>query len=105
MKSQFVLSCILSSIAFISPMPGSALEVRTSHQGFSLGSPMEIQEYAKEMTNNARQIIEGILSISSDQQTFENTLKPWTRLVADLTSHLRQLDALAKAEPQSSTVN
>ena len=104
MKSQFMLTCILGSAVFISPTTlGRALEVMTSQQRFSLASPMEVQEYVREIVKHINQTAEKILSIPSDLQTFENTLRPWNRLSAELISNFNHLNALAEEPSFSST--
>lgn len=101
MKSQLILACILSSIAVILPLQGRALETGSFQQDLSFTSPLEIQKYAREITQNAYQMIEKILSIPSDQQTFENTLRPWNQLKGDLASSFKQLNELAEGSSLS----
>ncbi|MGE5196267.1 MAG: endonuclease/exonuclease/phosphatase family protein [Anaerolineae bacterium] len=86
-------------------MPGRALETISSQQDLSFTSPLEIQEYTREITQNVYQIIEKILSIPADQQTFENTLRPWNRLKGDLASSFNQLNALAEGSFFSSVAH
>lgn len=96
MKSRLILVCIFSSVALISPMLGSSLEKASSQQEFSFTSLLEIQECSREIAQNGYRMIEKILPIPSDQQTFENTLRPWNQLKEDLTSSLKQLNEFAE---------
>jgi endonuclease/exonuclease/phosphatase family metal-dependent hydrolase len=95
MKSRFILNCMLGSAVFITQL-ASGIAVAASERQSSLISSSEIQEYASDVAENIRKRAEAILSVPFDQQTFENTLKPWNRLSAQLFQDFNTLDALAK---------
>jgi len=93
MKSQFSVACILGSAIFISQLP---LSVSVSAEPkVSFTTSREVEKYAIDIVENINKTALTILSIPSDQQTFENTLRPWNQLSAQLS---QDLDALSKID-------
>ena len=72
MKSQLNLACIFGSL------------VLTSHLAAESQFTLVAEEYADNICRTAN----AILSVPEGQQTFENTLRPWNRLSAQLKAEL-----------------
>jgi hypothetical protein len=102
MKPQFSLTCILGSSILFSQL-ASGISVASEPQVF-LTTDKEVQEYTNGIAENIRKTAEAILSIPHDQQTFENTLRPWNRLATQLTKDFNTLDVLGKLDSPSITI-
>src|ERR1700688_3550976 len=96
MKSQSALNLVLGSVAFISQL-ASGIAIAAFEPQSPLMTSREVWEYANDVAENIRKTAESILSIPSDEQTFENTLKPWNRLSAQFSRNLRMLHALEQS--------
>jgi hypothetical protein len=95
MKSQFGLTCILRSAFLISQL---TLNVFVSAEPKVLINSTAIEERAIAIAENINKTAIAILSISSEEQTFENTLRPWNRLSAQLAQDFDALDALSNPD-------
>ncbi len=104
MKSQFVLTCILGSAIFTSQVaPVVALESSSLNQPASLTTSIEVQEYVRNVAENVYKTAEAILSIPPEDQSFENTLKPWNELSARLSQDFKILNVLAESHSSCSS--
>jgi hypothetical protein len=104
MKPRFNLTCILGSAVLISQLTLSVAVA--AEPGASFTTSGEIEKYAIDTVEKIRKTALTILSISSDQQTFENTLRPWSRLSAQLSQDLDALNELSKLDfPFSTTAS
>ena len=99
MKPQFSLTCILGSAIFFSQL-ASAASI-TAEPQVSLMTSKEISEYASGIAENIRKTAIAILCVPPGEQTFENTLRPWNRLSAQLAQDFNTLDALGKLDSPS----
>lgn len=102
MKPQLSLICILGSAIFTSQLTSGvsfAAEPRVS-----MTTSREIEEYASDIEENIRTTAIAILCVPPDKQTFENILRPWNRLSAELAQDFNALDALGKLNSPSSVI-
>lgn len=100
MRSQFSLTCILGSAVFISQL---ALNVSVAAEPrASFATSTEIEKYAIDTVENIRKTAFTILSTPPNEQTFENILRPWNRLSAQLSQDLDALHALSRLDVPSS---
>lgn len=97
MRSQFAR--ILGSAIFISQLTLNASAREELRVSFA--TSREIEEYATDTVENIRRVACTILSTPSDEQTFENTLRPWNRLSAQLSQDLDDLHALSRLDVPS----
>jgi hypothetical protein len=96
MRSQFSLSCVLGSAIFISQL---TLNIPVeAEQRTSFATSGEIEQYAIDTVEHIRQTALTILTIPSDDQTFENTVEPWNRLCIQLARDLDELDVLSQRD-------
>lgn len=98
MRSQFAR--ILGSAIFISQLTLNASAREESRDSFA--TSREIEEYATDTVDNIRRVASAILSTPPDEQTFENTLRPWNRLSAQLSQDLEALNELSRLDVPSS---
>ena len=100
MKLQFSRACILGSAFLISQLTLSISVAAEPRASFTTSREME--KYAIDIVEKINKTALIILSTPPDQQTFENTLRPWNRLSAQLAQDLDVLDALSKVDVSSS---
>lgn len=96
MKSESALRLVLGSVAFISQLASGIVVAAPEPQSLLMTSK-EVWEYANDVAENIRKTAESILSVPSDEQTFENTLRPWNRLSAQFSRNLRMLHTLEQS--------
>jgi hypothetical protein len=102
MKPQFSLTCVLGSAIFLSKLTlGDSV---AAEQRVSLKTSGEVEECARGIAENIRKTAEAILCIPLEQQAFENTLRPWNRLSAQLSQDFNVFDALSKLDSSSSII-
>lgn len=90
MKTQFMLSCILGFVIFISSS-GHSTENSPSNIPYSL----EDLEPSTDVITEVHETLDAILSMPQDLQTFENTLQPWLRLSTKINTYYDLLHSLA----------
>lgn len=100
MRSQFSITCILRSAIFISPLILSSSAA--AEPGIFFTASEEVEKHATDLVENIHNIAVNILSVPPEEQTFENTLKPWNRLSAELSQGLDALNALSNLDLSSS---
>lgn len=96
MRSQFSLCGILGSVIFISQLTLNASAIE--EQNVSFATSREIENYGIDTVEKIRSTALTILSIPSDKQTLENTLRPWNQLSMQLSQDLEALNALSKLD-------
>ena len=82
---KFILQCVLSVAFFVSQI--SAMP----HQ--------EVEAYVQSIKEHIQETNEAILAIPFDQQTFENTLKPWIQLLGQIHRSFNALHAFIQSNP------
>lgn len=95
MNSQLTLRYILGLLACL-----SSTVVANSNE---LPPPepltsQEIQEYAASTAERVHHVAQSILAISSEEETYENTLSPWNRLTVQVLQDLDTLQSLAESD-------
>ncbi len=99
MKPQFSLACILRSAIFLSPL-ASSICVADELQ-VSLVTSKEVEEYASGIAEKIRRTADAILCVPTDQQNFENVIRPWNQLSAQLSQEFSALNAFGDQEDTS----
>ena len=100
MKLQFSLTYILR-LAFLIFHLTLSVSVAAEPR-VSCSTSGEMENYAIDIVEKINKTALTILSTPLDQQTFENILRPWNRLSAQLAQDLDVLDALSKMDAPSS---
>lgn len=96
MKSRLNLTCILWFAIFVSKISlATALEMSAFEQPTSIH---EVQEYTAHIADTISHVAESILSISPEQHTYENTLRPWNQLCVLLSQHIHTLNSIAESD-------
>ncbi|MBI3236923.1 MAG: endonuclease/exonuclease/phosphatase family protein [Chlamydiales bacterium] len=100
MRSQFTFTRVLGSAIFISQLALNASVAEEPRASFA--TSREIERYAVDTIEKIHRTAVDILSTPSGEQTFENTLRPWNRLSAQLSQDLDALNALSRLDVPSS---
>jgi hypothetical protein len=61
-------------------------------------SAWEMQEYVCDIAHSAYKTVDSILSLPPDEQTFDNTLKPWDQLISQLSRTFNTLNELVESQ-------
>jgi|GEM_PF-3338885 len=99
MKKQFILS-ILGAVISIS----QAFAVTPEDDFIQSCSTQEVQEYTICIEEKINKAAESILSFSTEEQTFENTIRPWNRLLEELSKNFHTLITIEKMNSHSSPI-
>lgn len=104
MKSRLGLTCILGFVLFASK---ASLALANEMSASELPSSVqEVQEYTAHAAKNVSQVVESIFSISQDQYTYENALKPCNQLFLQLAQNFHVLNTIAASNlPCSATAS
>jgi hypothetical protein len=100
MKKQFILS-ILGAVVSLSQAFANTKEEECFLQSYSI---QDVQEYTICIEDKINKAAESILSISTEEQTFENTIRPWNRLLEELSKNFHTLITIEKMNSHSSAI-
>lgn len=105
MRLPIAMKCLFGLSALGAYFPHASAIENISPLSPQIESAWEVQEYVRNVKEDAIKTIDEILAVPNHQQSFENTLRPWNRLTAQISRGINRLKERAESVSTHSIIS